>query len=176
LTVTILQKHKEFKVIGDTKKKLLRISASTIDRILKPERKKYELKGRSFTKPGTLLKNQIPIRTFADWDEQRPGFVEIDLFGHDGGDLRGDFIQTLNVTDVYTGWTEMQAVKKKAQICVFEALKYIRERLPFDLLGIDSDCNLKQYRNRQSHYKPCLLNGRIMKSLEMNINSGHYFF
>jgi hypothetical protein len=137
--LTILQKHKELSVKRETKKKLLRISAATIDRILKPERKKYELKGRSLTKPGTLLKHQIPIRTFSEWDEQRPGFVEIDLVGHEGGNPRGDFIQTLNVTDVCTGWTEMQAVKNKAQIWVFEALKDIRGRLPFDLLGIDSD-------------------------------------
>jgi hypothetical protein len=137
--LTILQKHKELRVTTEAKKKLLRISASTIDRILKPERKKYELKGRSLTKPGTLLKHQIPIRTFSEWDEQKPGFVEIDLVGHEGGNPRGDFIQTLNVTDVCTGWTEMQAVKNKAQIWVFEALKDIRERLPFDLLGIDSD-------------------------------------
>jgi hypothetical protein len=126
-------------VLRETKKKLLRISAATIDRLLRQERKKYELKGRSLTKPGTLLKHQIPIRTFSEWDEQRPGFVEIDLVGHEGGNPRGDFIQTLNVTDVCTGWTEMQAVKNKAQIWVFEALKDIRKRLPFDLLGIDSD-------------------------------------
>jgi len=137
--LAILQRHKEIKVTREIKKKLLRISASTIDRILKPERKKYELKGRSLTKPGTLLKHQIPIRTFSDWDEQKPGFVEIDLVGHEGGNPRGDFIQTLNVTDVCTGWTEMQAVKNKAQIWVFEALKDIRGKLPFDLLGIDSD-------------------------------------
>lgn len=137
--LSILQRHKEIKVTREIKKKLLRISASTIDRILKPERKKYELKGRSLTKPGTLLKHQIPIRTFSEWNEQRPGFVEIDLVGHEGGNLRGDFIQTLNVTDVCTGWTEMQAVKNKAQIWVFDALKDIRGKLPFDLLGIDSD-------------------------------------
>ena len=137
--LAILQRHKEIKVTREIKKKLLRISASTIDRILKPERKKYELKGRSLTKPGTLLKHQIPIRTFSEWNEQRPGFVEIDLVGHEGGNLRGDFIQTLNVTDVCTGWTEMQAVKNKAQIWVFDALKDIRGKLPFDLLGIDSD-------------------------------------
>jgi hypothetical protein len=137
--LSILQRHKEIKVTREIKNKLLRISASTIDRILKPERKKYELKGRSLTKPGTLLKHQIPIRTFSEWNEQRPGFVEIDLVGHEGGNLRGDFIQTLNVTDVCTGWTEMQAVKNKAQIWVFDALKDIRGKLPFDLLGIDSD-------------------------------------
>jgi hypothetical protein len=137
--LVILQKHKEIRVTREIKKKLLHISAATIDRLLKPERKKYELKGRSLTKPGTLLKHQIPIRTFSEWDEQKPGFVEIDLVGHDGGGLKGDFIQTLNVTDVHTGWTDMQAVKNKAQIWVFEALEDIRERLPFDLLGIDSD-------------------------------------
>jgi hypothetical protein len=137
--LTILHKHQELKVTKEIKKKLVRISASTIDRLLKPERKKYELRGRSLTKPGTLLKHQIPIRTFSEWDEQSPGFVEIDLVGHEGGNPRGDFIQTLNVTDVCTGWTEMQAVKNKAQIWVFEALKDIRGRLPFDLLGIDSD-------------------------------------
>jgi|GEM_PF-491648 len=131
--LAILHKHKELRVTRETKKKLLRISAATIDRILKPERKKYELKGRSLTKPGTLLKHQIPIRTFSEWNEQRPGFVEIDLVGHEGGNPRGDFIQTLNVTDVCTGWTEMQAVKNKAQIWVFEALKDIRIRLPFEL-------------------------------------------
>jgi hypothetical protein len=137
--LTVLYKYKELKVTREIKKKLLRISASTIDRLLKPERKKYELKGRALTKPGTLMKHQIPIRTFSEWDEQRPGFVEIDLVGHEGGNPRGDFMQTLNVTDVCTGWTEMQAVKNKAQIWVFEALKDIRGRLPFDLLGIDSD-------------------------------------
>lgn len=135
----ILLKHREIRIKPDTKKKLLRISAATIDRLLRQERKKYELKGRSLTKPGTLLKHQIPIRTFSEWNEQRPGFVEIDLVGHEGGNPRGDFIQTLNVTDVCTGWTEMQAVKNKAQIWVFEALKDIRKKLPFDLLGIDSD-------------------------------------
>ena len=137
--LAILQRYKEISVTREIKKKLLRISASTIDRMLRPERKKYELKGRSLTKPGTLLRHQIPIRTFSEWDEQRPGIVEIDLVGHEGGNPRGDFIQTLNVTDVCSGWTEMQAVKNKAQIWVFEALKDIRERLPFDLLGIDSD-------------------------------------
>jgi len=137
--LTILQKHRELKVTREIKKKLLHISSATIDRLLRQERKKYELKGRSLTKPGTLLKHQIPIRTFSEWNEQRPGFVEIDLVGHEGGNPRGDFIQTLNVTDVCTGWTEMQAVKNKAQIWVFEALKDIRERLPFELLGIDSD-------------------------------------
>ena len=123
----------------EAKDKLMRISPATIDRLLASERKKYTIKGRANTKPGTLLKNQIPIRTFSQWDDKRPGFVEIDLVGHDGGDGSGDFLQTLDVTDVATGWTETQAVRNKAQQWVFEALKDIRGRLPFPLLGIDSD-------------------------------------
>ncbi|MBI5755988.1 MAG: hypothetical protein HZA12_03600 [Nitrospirae bacterium] len=134
-----LERHKEIELDCNTRGKLLKISAATIDRLLSGEKKKDCLKGRSNTKPGTLLKNQIPIRMFSEWDEQRPGFVEIDLVGHEGGDARGDFIQTLDVVDVCTGWTETQAVRNKAQVWVFEALKDIRVHLPFDLLGIDSD-------------------------------------
>ena len=134
-----LERYKEIKLDRTTRGKLLKISAATIDRLLSEEKKKDNLRGRSHTKPGTLLKNQIPIRTFSEWDEHRPGFVEIDLVGHEGGDARGDFIQTLDVVDVCTGWTETQAVRNKAQVWVFEALKDIRVHLPFDLLGIDSD-------------------------------------
>src|SRR3954454_12830461 len=118
---------------------MLRISAASIDLLLKPERRKYQLRGRSGTKPGTLLKKQIPIRTFAEWDEQRPGFAEIDLVGHDGGVAAGDYCQTLDLTDIATTWTETQAVRNKAQAWVFAALKEIRQILPFSLLGIDSD-------------------------------------
>src|SRR3990172_7072506 len=106
------------------------------------------------TKPGTLLKHQIPIKTFSEWDEQRPGFVEIDLVGHDGGNISGDYIQTLDVTDVCTGWTETQAVRNKAQVWVFAALKQIREGLPFKLLGIDSD-NGSEFINGEL-YRYCL--------------------
>jgi len=104
--VPILERHKELVVDKETKEKILKISASTIDRLLFKERAKLRLKGRARTKPGTLLKNQIPIRTFADWDENKPGFVEVDLVSHDGGNPRGDYVHTLDVTDVYTGWTD----------------------------------------------------------------------
>jgi len=137
--ICILERHKEIRLDPDTQKKLYKISSATIDRLLAEERKKQTIKSRSYTKPGTLLKSQIPIRTFSEWDEKTPGFVEVDLVGHDGGDARGEFIQTLDVTDVCTGWTETQAVRNKAQIWVFEALKDIQGRLPFELRGIDSD-------------------------------------
>lgn len=137
--VTVLERHNEFRCDRETRAKLLRISAATIDRMLKPERRKHELRGRSGTKPGTLLKKQIPIRTFAEWDDQRPGFAEIDLVGHDGGVVAGDYCQTLDLTDIATTWTETEAVPNKAQTWVFEALKNLRKNLPFPLLGIDSD-------------------------------------
>ena len=129
----------ELKVAPEIRAKLLRISAATIDRLLRAERRKHELRGRGRTKPGTLLKKQIPLRTFSEWNEQQPGFVEIDLVGHDGGLLQGDFLYTLDMTDVYSGWTEVQAVQNKAQVWVFAALKELRARLPFPLQGIDSD-------------------------------------
>lgn len=137
----------ELRMDADTRAKLLKISAATIDRALVDERKKTQLKGRSRTKPGSLLKHQIPVRTFSDWNEKRPGFIEVDLVSHDGGSVRGDYIQTLDGTDVCTGWTETQAVKNKAQIWTLEAVKEMKERLPFPLLGIDSD-NGGEFINR----------------------------
>ncbi len=114
--IPILEKHREIVLDTITRKKLLSISAATVDRLLAPEPQKWALRGRCGTKPGTLLKHQIPIRTFADWNEKQAGFVEIDLVGHDGGDTSGDFCQTLDVTDIASGWTETEAVINKAQV------------------------------------------------------------
>lgn len=123
----------------EQREKLVKISPATIDRLLRKYRKRPFGKGRSYTKPGTLLKTQIPIRTFADWNENLVGFFEIDLCGHDGGLARGDFAWTLNFVEVKVAWTEQVAVFNKAQIHVFAGIKTIRERLPFPLLGYDSD-------------------------------------
>jgi hypothetical protein len=147
-TIRALEQFGEMKLSDETREKLGLISAATIDRLLAAERKKYQLKGRARTRPGSLLKKQIPIRTFSDWDEKKPGFAEMDLVAHDGGSSFGDFLQTLNVTDVYSSWCEMQAVMNKAQVRVFEALKQIRTRLPFELLGLDSD-NGSEFINDQ---------------------------
>jgi hypothetical protein len=138
-TIKALERHGELKLPEELRRKLLCVSAATIDRLLASEKRKLQLKGRSLTKPGSLLRQQIPIRTFADWDEARPGFVEMDLVAHEGGDASGDFAYTLDLTDVSTGWTELAAVKNRAQVWVFEALQEIRQRLPFPLLGLDSD-------------------------------------
>jgi hypothetical protein len=135
----VLEKFGEIDLNEEMAGKLQRISAATIDRLLAKEKKDLTIKGRGHTKPGTLLKHQIPIRTFSGWDEAKPGFVELDLVGHEGGNGQGEFCFTLNLTDVDTGWTEPRAVKNKAQKWTFEALMHIKQRLPFDLLGIDSD-------------------------------------
>ena len=117
---------------------LVSMSAATIDRHLAPERAKLFPRGRSHTKPGTLLKSQIPIRTWAEWTRM-PGFVEIDLVGHEGGNSSGEFCFTLTVTDVFTGWTINRSVKNKAAIWVIEAIEYVIAQFPFPILGIDSD-------------------------------------
>lgn len=138
-TVPSLERFGELKLAADTRQKLFSISPATIDRLLKEDKKKLAIKCRSRTKPGTLLKHQIPIRTFSEWDDMMPGFVEVDLVGHDGGDTSGEFAYTLDLTDVCSGWTETEAVKNRAQKWVFEALMNIEGRMPFKLLGIDSD-------------------------------------
>ncbi len=130
---------RELRVKKSLQKQLLEMSPATIDRLLKPEREKHTLKGRATTKPGTLLKTQIPIRTFSDWDNEAPGFMEMDLVGHEGGNAEGDYCFTLDLTDVATGWTELAAVPNKAQKWVFEALQEVRRRLPFTIRGLDSD-------------------------------------
>ena len=135
--ILVLEKHGEINLTTKIREKLFKISAATIDRLLSDTRKRYRIKGRSTTKPGTLLKKSIPIRTFADWNEKVPGFFEVDLVSHDGGATRGDFNQSLNFTDIATGWVEMIAVKNKAQVWVFAGIKIIKERLPFSMLGID---------------------------------------
>jgi len=130
----------ELRLRKSLQKKLLEMSASTIDRLLKTEREKYRLKKRrGGTKPGTLLKHQVPVRTYDDWNEAQPGFLEMDLVAHDGGTASGDYCHTLDMTDVATGWTEQRAVLNKAEKWVFEAIEGLRRELPFRVRGLDSD-------------------------------------
>jgi hypothetical protein len=118
---------------------LVGMSAATVDRRLAPFRRQLRPRGLSTTKPGTLLKQQVPIRTFTPWEEQRPGFLEIDLVAHCGTTTTGHYLNTLVATDVATGWTECAAIRGKGQAAVVEALVALRARLPFPLLGLDSD-------------------------------------
>ena len=115
------------------------MSAATIDRRLAGERAKYRFRGRGGTKPGSLLKSQIPVRTWAEWDDARPGFVEVDLVWHDGGNRAGGHAFTLTVTDIATGWTENRSVPDKTAKRVLAALNDIARKMPFPILGVDSD-------------------------------------
>ena len=118
---------------------LKKISAATIDRLLTPARKKLTLKGRTTTKPGTLLKHQIPIRTWNDWNENIPGFFETDTVAFCGGSLLGDFAWGLNMTDVCTGWVLLELCDNRGQYAIHTSMKKMMGRLTYLVLGIDSD-------------------------------------
>ncbi|SDP78669.1 Integrase core domain-containing protein [Arthrobacter sp. ok909] len=135
----LLRRDGEVELTDEQAGLLMRMSAATIDRKLAPERARLIPRGRSHTKPGTLLKAQIPIRTWAEWDDAVPGFVEIDLVGHEGGNSFGEFCFTLTVTDIATGWTVNRSVRNKAAKWVFEALEHVTAVFPFPIIGIDSD-------------------------------------
>ena len=122
----------------ETASAVLNMSPATIDRILAPVRIHYKKRGRSTTKPGTLLKNQIPIQT-NQWNESKPGFLEADTVAHCGDSVAGMFVYTLDTVDIATGWTEQRAVWGKGESGVLEQLKDIEASLPFPLLGFDSD-------------------------------------
>jgi len=117
---------------------LLAISPSSIDRLLKAVRTQYKGRGRSTTKPGTLLRKQIPIKT-NQWDESRPGFLEADTVAHCGTSMAGMFAFTIDCVDIATGWTEQRAVWGKGETAVLEQIEDIEASLPFPLLGFDSD-------------------------------------
>src|SRR3990170_4556039 len=136
--IKVLERCKEIELSKDTKELLLKISSASIDRCLRPVRIKSP-HGLSTTKPGSLLKNLIPVRTFTEWDEERPGFMEIDLVAHCGNTTEGQYLNTLTCTDISTGWTDVTALLHRSQETVSEALQQMRQRLPFPLLGIDSD-------------------------------------
>jgi hypothetical protein len=118
--------------------RLLAISASTIDRVLKHTRIMHTRHGRTTTKPGTLLRHQIPIAT-GQWQETRPGYLEADTVAHCGGSMAGEFAYTLDCVDIATGWTEQRAVWAKSEGSVVEQMRAIEKALPFPLLGFDSD-------------------------------------
>ena len=150
--VPVLERLGELTLAQETKQKLINMSPATIDRILAPVRKRHQLKARSQTKPGTLLKHQIPIRTFADWEDSHPGFVEIDLVSHEGGNARGDYAYTLDATDVCTAWTETEAVRNRSQRFVFDGLQKALCRFPFAVCGIDSDNGSEFINNHLVRY------------------------
>lgn len=126
------------KLPDDVKHKLLSVSASTLDRLLQPVRVGHSGRGRATTKPGTLLRRNVPIKT-GQWDEFKPGFVEADTVAHCGASMAGQFAWTLDIVDIATGWTEQRAVWAKGEKQIVEQMRSIERSLPFELLGFDSD-------------------------------------
>lgn len=162
MLVPLLRRDHELDLTDAEAALLVRMRAATIDRRLAPERAKLISRGRSHTKPGTLLKSQIPIRTRADWDDAVPGFVEIDLVGHEGGNASGEHCFTLTVTDIATGWTVNRSVQNKAEKWIFEALMHVGRVFPFPIIGIDFRQRVRVHqpppvrllRGQQDHLHP----------------------
>lgn len=142
-------------VTPEIERELMRMSARQMDRRLSEKRRRLKRRIYGRTKPGTLLKHHIPIKT-DQWDVTEPGFVEIDLVSHSGPNASGEFIYSLNITDIHTGWSEAYAVMGKGERRVVAALDAIRKELPFTLRAIDSDngsefINHHLYRYCQEH-------------------------
>jgi hypothetical protein len=137
--VPALERHGHLVLAAEDRAQLLGISAATADRLLRPHRERDQPHGLTTTKPGALLKRQIPVRTFQDWDDARPGCMEIDLVAHCGWGTEGAFLQTLTLTDVATGWTECLPLLYRSQQGVIAALDHARQLLPFPLVAVDTD-------------------------------------
>jgi hypothetical protein len=136
--VEALERHEHLHLTEECRRQLLSMSAATADRLLRSQRKVGQ-RGLSTTRAGTLLKQQIPIRTFEEWKETRPGFLEADLVAHCGADIEGGYVYTLTLTDVATGWTECLPLLHRSQEAVLAALRRARTLFPFPILGIDTD-------------------------------------
>ena len=134
-----LKRHGEITITPEVEAQLRLISSSSIDRLLHPYRRLGGRRPFVTTKRGSLLKRSIPIRTFADWEEDSPGFLEIDLVAHCGESTEGFYLTTLSTVDVASGWSECIGVWGKGQQRVRSAIHRVRQRLPFPLMGLDSD-------------------------------------
>jgi hypothetical protein len=136
--IPALEKFGHLEMEPEVREKVLALSPATADRLLREIRKK-EKRSKGTTRRGKLLKSQVPLRTFAEWEEVKPGFLEADLVAHCGDNVSGQFLNTLTLVDVASGWTECLAILCKEQNLVLEGLKKGRVLLPFPLLGIDTD-------------------------------------
>ena len=138
ILIEALERHEHLQISEECRRQLLAMSAATADRLLRSQRRVGQ-RGLSTTRAGTLLKQQIPIRTFEEWKETRPGFLEADLVAHCGTDIEGGYLYTLTLTDVATGWTECLPLLHRSQEAVLAAFQRARTLFPFPILGIDTD-------------------------------------
>jgi len=133
-----LPHYKKYILSKEIKEKLLKISPATMDRLMAPTRNKFAKRGLATTKPGSIIKKQIPIKT-NQWNETIPGFIEADTVAHCGNTVAGMFVYSLNCVDIASGWTEQRAVWGKGERGVLEAIKDIEKRIPFPIKGFDCD-------------------------------------
>ncbi|MCA1598344.1 MAG: transposase, partial [Chloroflexi bacterium] len=144
--VASLERHGHLTLSAEVRTQLLTLSAATADRLLRPTRERARPRGIGTTKVGTLLKHKVPIRTFAEWDDVRPGFMEVDTVAHCGTRAEGPYLSSLVLTDVATGWTECLPLLHHGYDDVLRALDQARLLLPFPLRGLDTD-NGREFLN-----------------------------
>lgn len=135
--IVALERHGHLSLAPEVRQKVLAISAATIDRMLTPVRKGAGMRRRRHV--GKKVSKGIPIKTFSDWENPVPGFLEIDFVVHGGGLMSGEYLHSLVVTDVCSGWVEAVPLLAREQNLVIEGLSVIRGQLPVPMLGIDSD-------------------------------------
>ncbi len=150
--VEAMERHGELKLAADTRQRLLALSPATADRLLRRSRLGMKPHGLSTTKPGTLLKQSIPVRTFAQWDDAQPGFMEVDLVAHCGDSTHGEYLNSLDMIDVKTRWVELYGLLNRSQATVKAAIIVCRGRLPYALLGLDSDNGGEFINEGLKHY------------------------
>jgi hypothetical protein len=146
--------EQSFRITEKNRELLLSVSPSTADRLLKADKKKLAVKGKSGTRPEKLLKKQILVRTYYANADKKPGFFEIDTVHHCGTSDSEEFCLTLTATNVYSGWTELRPTLNKTNKWVFQAMLDIKSSLPFPLMGIDSDNSGET--PRRFHHLCCL--------------------
>lgn len=162
--LSALEKHGHLSLDGATRSKVLSVSSATFDRLLKAERINVR-RGISTTTPGTILKNQIKVRTFSDWNEKEPGFFEADLVVHCGKTVSGAFVNTLVMTDIVTTWTECIALIRKSADDVIMGLDTASELLPFKILGFDVDNAVHGEIKLEMQIKPNITAKELLEKL-----------
>ena len=139
ILIEAMERHGHLRLAPEVRAGLLAMSAATIDRALRDVREPGGGRKRRHAPPSAAIRRSVPVRTFDDWDDPPPGFVEADLVAHSGPTAKGSFVQTLTLTDIATGWTECAPLLVREQKLLTEVLSEMRERMPFALLGFDTD-------------------------------------
>lgn len=137
--IPAMERHGHLELDEDIRTRLLKVSAATIDRALTEVRSVSTADKRRRTAHSSAVRRSVPVRTFADWNDPAPGYMEADLVAHSGPSASGSFVQTLTLTDVATGWTECAPLLFREQQLLSEVMTTLRPALPFPLLGFDTD-------------------------------------